>query len=80
MKAIGMGFSMPLDQFAVTINPRDTPRLLSVTARPQDVELWTLQDLEPAVGYHGALAVEGSGWVLRCFRHEPDEIGLRGAI
>src|SRR5262249_22795784 len=75
MKAIGMGFSMPLDKFAVTINPSGTPKLLEVAGCPEEPDRWDLRDLEPGPGYHGALAVEGSGWTLRCFRHELERIG-----
>ena len=73
MKAIGLGLSMPLDQFAVNVSPAQKPRLLDVTGRPEDVERWTFQDLQPAPGYQGAIAVEGSGWTLHRFRLEDEE-------
>jgi 4'-phosphopantetheinyl transferase len=70
MKAIGLGFAMPLDQFAVTLNPGDEPRLLRVEGRPHEASRWTLRDLDPAPGYRAAIAVEGSGWTLRSFLYD----------
>jgi 4'-phosphopantetheinyl transferase len=73
MKAIGMGFSMPLDQFSVTVSPCKEPRLLHVAGRPREEDRWRFVDIDPAPGYQGAIAVEGTGWALHRFQHEPED-------
>jgi 4'-phosphopantetheinyl transferase len=71
LKAIGLGFSMPLDRFDVTLAPGEPARLLHVEGRPEEPGRWTLHDLDPGPGFLAALAVEGTGWRPRCF-HAPD--------
>lgn len=67
LKACGNGLAVPLEGFSVplTTDPAQSPADLdaasndSVPARP-----WSLYTLQPAPGYIGALAIEGSGWRL----------------
>jgi 4'-phosphopantetheinyl transferase len=64
VKAIGYGFSHPLDGFDVSIAPDEPARLLRVERDPTEVTRWTFDTFEPAPGYLGAVAVEGSDWRL----------------
>lgn len=59
IKAIGEGLSIPLDQFDVTLNPRDEAKITSIKGDSNLASHWSLYSLTPAPGYVGALAVEG---------------------
>ena len=59
IKAVGLGLSLGLDTFAVSIAPREAARLLSADGGPREVARWGLHSLELAPGYAAALAVEG---------------------
>lgn len=67
IKAVGEGLSYPLDQFTVSVIPGEPARLLSARGGAQEVERWSLQELNCSAGYSAALAVEGHGWRLRCY-------------
>lgn len=67
VKAVGAGLSIPLDQFAVSLEPEQPATLLYQKQNPQEVRRWALQDLTPGDDYLAALAVEGSDWHLTCF-------------
>jgi 4'-phosphopantetheinyl transferase len=58
LKALGSGLSLPLDGFDVSIAPGDA-RLLGARL-PEFSGAWSLQDIRPAPGYLGAIAVPGS--------------------
>lgn len=59
VKALGAGFSYPLQRFTVSLT-RDAPaRLEDVQDHPAEAERWSLAELPAAPGYAGALAVEG---------------------
>jgi 4'-phosphopantetheinyl transferase len=60
LKATGQGVAAGLDQFEVTLAPGDTPLMLSNRFAPEELQRWTLYDLQPLRGYAAALAVEGS--------------------
>jgi len=60
IKATGDGLSRPLDAFDVTLAPGEPARLLRVLAEPEAAHRFWLEDLRPAPGFAGALAVEGS--------------------
>jgi 4'-phosphopantetheinyl transferase len=68
LKATGEGLSQPLDQFEVSLSPEEPARLIRVERDPQEAARWSLQALAPAPGYAAALAVEGQGWHLACWR------------
>jgi 4'-phosphopantetheinyl transferase len=67
IKARGMGLSIPLDSFDVSIAPGEPAALLR-TLEPADVEMWQLQNLELADGYIGAVAASGTGWSFKLNR------------
>ena len=62
IKARGMGLSLALDQFDVTIQADQPARLLATRDEPQEATRWTLCDLPCPTGYAAALAVAGHGW------------------
>ncbi len=68
IKARGKGFSLPLDQFDVSLAPDEPPRLLASREEPPLAENWSLHALFPGRGYVGSLAIEGSGWQLCCWQ------------
>ena len=68
IKARGKGFSIPTDQFDVSFLSGEPPALLQNREDPQEITRWSLHELAPGTGYAGALAVEGVGWILRCWQ------------
>lgn len=56
IKAVGNGLYLPLDQFQVTLLTDDPPRFVHIGKSAKAGDEWTLQNLEPAPGYVGALA------------------------
>jgi 4'-phosphopantetheinyl transferase len=56
IKAVGTGLTLPLDQFQVTLLPGDPPRFIHIGKNVKAANEWTLQPLNPAPGYVGALA------------------------
>lgn len=67
-KARGMGLSLPFERFTVSVNPGEPAALLAVEEELDDSSRWTLRDVPAHGGYVAALAVEGPGCALRCFR------------
>jgi 4'-phosphopantetheinyl transferase len=60
IKATGQGLAQPLDGFVVSLGPDEPARFLDIDGDPAALGRWTLHDLEPPVGYAGALVVEGA--------------------
>jgi 4'-phosphopantetheinyl transferase len=56
VKAIGEGLAVPLDGFAVSLRPDQPARLIHIGHDSEAAADWTLQNLEPAAGYAGAVA------------------------
>ncbi|HEY1377652.1 MAG TPA: 4'-phosphopantetheinyl transferase superfamily protein [Gemmataceae bacterium] len=71
IKALGRGMQMPLDGFAVTLNP-DTAGLVHTAHDRDQLARWELRPLTPAPGFAGAVAVEGRNWRLFCGRFAGD--------
>lgn len=67
LKARGDGLQFGLHRFEVSVDLDSPPALLWVEDAPAEVSRWALRRLDVAPGYGGALAVEGSGWQLRCW-------------
>ena len=67
LKACGQGLSVSLDSFSVpvTADPADGPvDLDGASDSLVPARRWSLYTIQPAPGYIGALAIEGSGWRL----------------
>lgn len=69
IKARGEGLSIPLDQFEVSIYPKDDPKLLIIKNNPVELGRWLMFHLEPGDDYVGALVVDGKnldviGWEM----------------
>ena len=71
IKAEGKGMSIPLSAFDVSLTPGEPAALLHTESPPQETSRWSLQALNPAPGYAGALAVKGHDWELRCWQWAP---------
>jgi 4'-phosphopantetheinyl transferase len=57
IKATGRGLSMPLDSFAVSIDPKKPASLLHVDDMPDEPNRWSIQALDVAEHYAGAVMV-----------------------
>lgn len=68
IKAKGKGFAIPTNQFDVSFLPGEPAALLQSREDPQGIARWELQELDPELGYAGALAIEGTGWNLSCWK------------
>ena len=68
IKARGEGLTLPLDGFDVSLAPGEPAALLANRLDPEDVSRWSLRELHPWPGFAAALAVEGRGWRLKCWR------------
>ncbi|MEM7127355.1 MAG: 4'-phosphopantetheinyl transferase superfamily protein [Chloroflexota bacterium] len=67
IKAHGMGLSLPLDSFDVTLAPGEAAQLLATRPDSEDAARWTLTALSVPDGYAAAIAVEGQQWELSSF-------------
>lgn len=69
IKAQGLGLSLPLESFDVSLTPGH-PAILRAT-RPDEKEAahWTLRSLDVDPKYAGAVAVEGSDFDFRLFAY-----------
>ena len=70
LKAVGEGLGFPTDRFVVTVHPSEPARLVHVDGDPGAPLRWTLQELAPAAGYLGALAIEEHDPVVRTWSWE----------
>ena len=67
IKAHGMGLSLPLDSFDVTLAPGEAAQLLATRPDASEALKWNLHDLVVPEGYAAALATEGDEWQLAMF-------------
>jgi 4'-phosphopantetheinyl transferase len=74
IKARGMGLSLPLDSFDVSLAPGEPAALLSARDARLGAACWSLRELAAGPGYAAAVAVEGGGWRLRCWHGPSDEV------
>ena len=56
VKARGLGLSLPLDSFAVSLDPRHPAALLD------GCDGWSIRSFEPAPDFHAAVVAPGSAW------------------
>jgi 4'-phosphopantetheinyl transferase len=71
LKARGVGLSLPLDQFDVSLLPDEEPRLLTTRHDPADAARWKLWELNLSGDYAAALAAPISVRKLECWNCEP---------
>lgn len=71
IKAHGMGLSLPLDSFVVTLQPGQPVQLLLTRDDPAEAAHWTLQALMPGPGYAAALAMRRVNFRLTCWQWPP---------
>jgi 4'-phosphopantetheinyl transferase len=64
IKATGVGLSLPLDQFDVSLAPGEAARLMATRPDPAEAQRWTLLELPAGPDYKAAAAVEGAGFRL----------------
>ena len=72
IKARGLGLSLPLSTFRVSLRPGSGAALLCYATDPTEMSRWSLQELAPGEGYVGSLAVEGHNWKLRSWQWRPE--------
>jgi 4'-phosphopantetheinyl transferase len=68
LKATGAGLRGGPECWEVSLAPGQPAQLLAVAGQPAEVDRWRLTSLAPLPGYVAALAVEGAGWELHCWR------------
>ena len=59
IKAHGLGMSMPLSSFDVSLAPNETTSLRATRPDAAEASKWTLLSLDVQPGYAGAIAVQG---------------------
>lgn len=65
VKAVGEGVWSAFGRFELSLEPDEPARIRSVDGDEAAAADWSLHHLEPAPGFVGALAVQGTGWRLR---------------
>ena len=68
VKAVGGGISLSLSSFDVSLAPGEPAALLAARNHLDGAERWALHDLPPIPGNESALAVEGHGLAVQCWR------------
>ena len=68
LKARGVGLSLPLYQFDVSLAPGEPAALLETRIDAEEASRWSLRELLPGPGFAAALAVEGHDWRLKCWQ------------
>lgn len=71
IKARGLGLSIGLDTFDVTLAPGAPPAILR--ARDDDPARWSVFALDPAPGFAAALVTEGRNVTVQTSRFDPDD-------
>ena len=71
VKAHGMGLSLPLDAFEVSLQPGEPAELLWATDELPDAHAWELREFAPGPGYVAALVAIGTLSAFRELRLDP---------
>ena len=61
IKAVGLGLSLGLDTFAVSVAPDEPSRLHDAVGGPDEVARWGLHGMDVAPGYAAAVAIDDRG-------------------
>jgi 4'-phosphopantetheinyl transferase len=67
VKAKGMGLSLALDSFEVSLGDAGPARLVRTSPDPGEAARWTMAALHPAPNYAAALVVAARSFELRCW-------------
>ena len=70
IKAKGIGLSLALDQFDVSLTPNEPTALLRTRWDEHEASRWSLKEINVDPGYAAAVAVAGHDWELTCFELE----------
>jgi 4'-phosphopantetheinyl transferase len=65
IKAVGAGLSIPLDEFAVSVQPLGPGEILNFRTAPGEAACWSVAQVDPAPGYSGAVVLEGHSPTIR---------------
>ncbi len=65
IKGRGLGLSMKLDQFDVSLTPGEPAQLLASREPGYSADHWRLVELDAPAGYTAALALAGENWRLQ---------------
>ena len=65
IKAHGLGLSLPLDSFDVSLAPTEEAIIRATRPDPDEASCWTLLPLDVDIAYAGAVAVKGQGLEFR---------------
>lgn len=71
IKARGLGLSLPLESFDVSLKPGEPAALLRTREHTEEAARWSLKELPVAPGYAAAVAVERAAWRLCCYQWQP---------
>lgn len=71
IKAQGLGLSLPLASFDVSLTPNEPATLRATRPNPDEAARWTLISLDVGCAYVGALAVEGQELSFRFWDWKP---------
>src|SRR5204863_6538565 len=74
IKAKGLGLSLDLDQFDVTLDDEEAA-LLCTRWDESEAERWSLRALDVGSGYVAAVLVEGRDWQVSCWQSDERMIG-----
>ncbi len=64
IKAVGMGMSIPLTGFSVSLSPDEPPALLHVSDSLDEPGRWSMAAFDPAPGFAAAVVGQGKDWTL----------------
>jgi len=69
IKARGLGLSLPLDSFDVSLHPNQPAKLLASRDYPTDADRWQMHHLNVSSGYASAVVVAGQNWKIKSWRY-----------
>jgi len=64
IKAMGMGLSLPLDQFEVTLEPGEPAQILHTSWNEDEASRWSIKSIDAGRGYVAAVAISAHDWLL----------------
>jgi 4'-phosphopantetheinyl transferase len=77
IKAKGIGLSLPLDQFDVTLTPGEPAALLRTRWDENEAARWSLKAIDLGPGYVAALALAARDWELTFFEVDTERLLTR---